>query len=1422
MDPTPGTGQVLFAGEVLRVKLRVKGDTLAEAAQAFLRTDLNSAPDKRRQTIARVEQGASPFAVGWHDVPMVRTSPTTFQADVIAYRPGYYEFKAHLNCGGTIYWPPGDNAWVSVHPLKWWGRNMIYTAFPRQFGPHKTLETARYAYEPGEASTLDQQGFTVIPPSGTLADLERELPFLFHELGVRILHLLPVQETPTHYARMGRYGSPYAAADMRSVNHAYCPFRTDRTPDEHFQEFCAQVHAYGGEVLLDLAVNHLGWSTELLNEHPDWFVRRPDRGFVSPGAWGVVWEDLVELDFAKREVWRYLADSLLLWCQRGVDGFRADAGYQVPVDVWEYVTAKVHDVFPDTLFLLEGLGGSWEATASILRRGGMQWAYSEMFQQNRKEMLDGYLPHLDRASREVGVLANYAETHDNERLALKGEKYARMRLALCALTSNAGAFGFTNGVEWLATEKVEVHGSSGLRWGHPNNVVGWIRRLSDLLGQHPVFRGYSQVVSLKELPPDVIGILRKKGEERLLFVVNLHDSEVRHNVRLPQAAQSDGGLYRCLLTGRELGLSSGFSVGPLEMVCMDLKRKREDVPTPEMVSTIRHREEEIRLRSILGELWGEDFSLDGFEDLHAAARERGLKALLAAAALGTVRDAAHLARAAQQVTDADLFLGVSEWTSAHGDRLHIFSADQFLYLEEELPFRVRLAFDGLTRDLPTFEDFGGGRHVAFCRVPEGEFTIKLNRIDRPATPQSGEPQWMTFSGPALCLSPDAQPVSLRFERNEIQTSHRFLLTNDRGTYILQPLAPHTIYSKYDALLAANLHPNAPDERRALLKRARVYLVTPMMTYLLTKDYLVEFRRWPWPTWVYEYRLQEGTIRIQEQVQLSNEGDVGRLSLSWDGPALSNHFLAIRPDVEQRGHHSETKAYRLNETDFAAQYERLDQRKSVGFRRSVTRDLDFVVEANGGEFQMEGEWTYNISHPHESTRGQEDKGDAFSPGCFRVPLDGKRSSFRIEFGVWPTDKKTRSSSFLRQIESGEPGQVPHILQRAARQFLARRGDLMTVLAGYPWFLDWGRDTFIAARGYLAEGYTEQVCDLVLAFAALEREGTLPNALAAEDDADRDTSDAPLWFIRAVEELSEAIGWAPLVEQARERGVDLAGKVRSICAHYIVGTANGTRCDESSGLIYSPAHFTWMDTNHPAATPRQGYPVEIQALWARALEFAGRVLEHESFVSTARRVRESFTRRFWLAEAGYFADCLPARSGLSAASAGLDESLRPNQLYAIALGLADGSQAKSVVVKTYESLVVPAGLRTVANRPLTRWPWPEGREVPRGLEPRRPYRGRYEGDENTSRKLAYHNGTAWGQFLPLWVEALIFAFENDERAVRLARAVLRTYEAEMRRVCVGQVSEIFDGDYPHENRGCCAQAWAVTEFLRVWRKLEQAET
>jgi predicted glycogen debranching enzyme len=391
--------------------------------------------------------------------------------------------------------------------------------------------------------------------------------------------------------------------------------------------------------------------------------------------------------------------------------------------------------------------------------------------------------------------------------------------------------------------------------------------------------------------------------------------------------------------------------------------------------------------------------------------------------------------------------------------------------------------------------------------------------------------------------------------------------------------------------------------------------------------------------------------------------------------------------------------------------------------------------------------------------------------------------------------------------------------AAHQFVVRRGAGTTVIAGYPWFLDWGRDTFICARGLLAAGLIEPVCQILRTFGRFEQQGTLPNSIYGEDASNRDTSDAPLWFALACEEaaiLRSPSAYALAVEGG---GRTLQDVLLSIAHGYERGTPNGIRVDPESGLVWSPSHFTWMDTNHPAGTPREGYPVEIQVLWIRLLRQLASVARQNQaqWFEMAQRSLASLLRLFWLEDKGYLADCLLCGPGRNAASAIADTSLRSNGLLAISLGILGGDQARRCVQAALRYLVVPGALRSLAPLPVTP-PLPiygaDGRLL---NNPNEPYWGRYQGDEDTQRKPAYHNGTAWTWTFPTFCEALVHAWDRQPEAIAAAKAYLGSVDRLLGEGCLGQLPEILDGDAPHLQRGCDAQAWAVTEALRVWKWL-----
>ncbi len=408
-----------------------------------------------------------------------RVAASQFEVRLALSEVGHFEAKCFFLTHGetTPIWPPGANTSVNVEPAESCCANTIYNAFVRQFGPNKSAAKALPA--PGEECIrlLDTARFTVIPPSGTFRDLIAELDFM----------LLPIHPTPTTYGRMGRFGSPYAALSFRSVDPALAVFDPNATPTEQFVELVDAVHRRNARVLLDIAINHTGWAANLHTNHPEWLSRTPEGRIEVPGAWGVQWEDLTKLDYRHRELWQFMAEVFLTWCRRGVDGFRCDAGYMVPHAAWKYIVARVREQFPDTTFVLEGLGGKISVTRQLLNTANLNWAYSELFQNYDRSQVERYLPEALEISASDGLTVHFAETHDNLRLAARSHTYARMRTALCALAAPSGAFGFANGLEWLAAEKINVHEAVPLNWGCPVNQVAAIRRLTRLLKLHPAF-----------------------------------------------------------------------------------------------------------------------------------------------------------------------------------------------------------------------------------------------------------------------------------------------------------------------------------------------------------------------------------------------------------------------------------------------------------------------------------------------------------------------------------------------------------------------------------------------------------------------------------------------------------------------------------------------------------------------------------------------------------------------------------------------------------------------------------------------------------------------------------------------------------------------------------------------------------------------
>ena len=365
-DPPPGKKLLFFSGDTVTFTLALNRP---QRGSAWLRTNIGYAGITRREIIREVHRQETPLGRDWFDTPMVQINERTFQATLPLVEVGHFEAKCYfLDPGDSMpTWPPGTNTVVNVEPADNCCANIIYNAFVRQFGPNKSGHF-RPPLSAEQIQSLDKNGYSVIPPSGTFRDLIGELDFIIGDLGCRMIQLLPIHPTPTTYGRMGRFGSPYAALSFTAVDPALAVFDSGATPLEQFIELVDAVHARHAKIMIDIAINHTGWAAGLHESHPRWLARSPEGEIEVPGAWGVRWEDLTRLDYAHRDLWRYMADVFLTWCHRGVDGFRCDAGYMIPLAAWRYIIARVREAFPDTIFLLEGLGGKISVTRNLLDR----------------------------------------------------------------------------------------------------------------------------------------------------------------------------------------------------------------------------------------------------------------------------------------------------------------------------------------------------------------------------------------------------------------------------------------------------------------------------------------------------------------------------------------------------------------------------------------------------------------------------------------------------------------------------------------------------------------------------------------------------------------------------------------------------------------------------------------------------------------------------------------------------------------------------------------------------------------------------------------------------------------------------------------------------------------------------------------------
>ncbi|MEO6035494.1 MAG: alpha-amylase family glycosyl hydrolase, partial [Verrucomicrobiota bacterium] len=257
MNPAAGERVLHFVGDTIRISIR-SGDA-PRNARAFLRTNLGKATVTREEIISS-HAGKRPMSIAfWRDVPMEEIHDGEWQVELPLTEPGYFRAKAYVvDSQGRQTWPSGTDLGLSVHPDGYRTANTIYCAFTRMFGASKNLRITRDEKLEAQLKKLDDRGFTVIPPSGKFRDLIKELPHIIDTLGCRVIHLLPVNPTPTTFARFGRFGSPYACEDLTAVDPALVEFDQRTTGVEQFCELTYEAHRLGAKVLLDVVINHTG------------------------------------------------------------------------------------------------------------------------------------------------------------------------------------------------------------------------------------------------------------------------------------------------------------------------------------------------------------------------------------------------------------------------------------------------------------------------------------------------------------------------------------------------------------------------------------------------------------------------------------------------------------------------------------------------------------------------------------------------------------------------------------------------------------------------------------------------------------------------------------------------------------------------------------------------------------------------------------------------------------------------------------------------------------------------------------------------------------------------------------------------------------------------------------------------------------
>ena len=641
-----------------------------------------------------------------------------------------------------------------------------------------------------------------------------------------------------------------------------------------------------------------------------------------------------------------------------------------------------------------------------------------------------------------------------------------------------------------------------------------------------------------------------------------------------------------------------------------------------------------------------------------------------------------------------------------------------------------------------------------------------------------------------------------FATNGAQDTRREWLESDGlGGYASGVVAgPRT--RRYHALLLASARP--PADRFVLVNGLDAWVETitgsfPISTQCYAPDVedprgyerMAWFTSDPWPRWT--FKLQDGTTLEQE---LFVRHEVPLTCMRWKLlSSIGRTRLTVRPFLSGRHLHelhAENDSFRFDPE--AAAPGRILWIPYPGVP-------GIGVQFNG-EYEHQPEWYRGFLYWEERARGLDYLEDLAAPGRFHFDLGAAEavmifSAEGLEQSPGPT-KRGAAVAFegYRRAEQKRRDAFPTRLHRSADAYLVRRGRGRTLIAGYPWFSDWGRDTFIALRGLcLASGCLREAREILIEWSGAVSGGMLPNRFPDRGEIPEYNSvDASLWYVVAVHDLIQTVkvrrGRLGPSEMRR-----LKAAVEAILEGYFHGTRYGIACDEDGLLRCGEpgVQLTWMDAKVGdwVVTPRIGKPVEVQALWLNALA-VGSAFDKQ-WAEILQRGRGAFEARFWNEEGGFLYDVVDVDHRAGA----VDPTFRPNQIYAVGglpLPLLDGEKARRVLTAVESRLLTPLGLRSLA-------PGEPG------------YAPRYFGGVR-ERDGAYHQGSAWPYLIGAFVEAWVRVHGGSATAISEARErYLNPLLGHLDAAGWGHLPEIADGEPPHTPRGCPFQAWSVGEAMRL---------